>query len=103
MEVVGILGVDDLEEYLLDISLVGLILHDLAELDSVNFCRNESLHFIEETFLLGEDWLEYGGDLRGLQYGVELGVVVDVVFLSLVLICLNSCLITTRTCLLLVK
>ena len=38
LKIIGILGIDNLEQNLLYIGLVGLILHYLTKLDSVDLC-----------------------------------------------------------------
>lgn len=46
-QVLRILRVDDLEEDLLNVGLVRLVLYDLTELDTVDFCGNKPLHLVE--------------------------------------------------------
>lgn len=65
LKIVGIFGVDDLEEDLLHVCLVGLVLHDLAELNAVHLGRDQPLHLIEKVLLLTQDGLQGGGDLGG--------------------------------------
>ena len=72
LQVVSILGVDYLKEYLLHISLVRLVLHDLAELDPVDFGRYESLNLVEKTLLLRKNRLQSCGNLRGHEMLVDI-------------------------------
>ena len=58
LQVVGVLCVHYLEKDFLNICLIRLVLNNLAKLDSVDFGRNKSLHFVEEAFLLWQDWLK---------------------------------------------
>ena len=57
LQIIDILGIDDLEDDLLEVSLVGLVLNDLTELYSVYFGGDQSLKFVEETLLLSQYWL----------------------------------------------
>ena len=52
LQIVCIFGIDYFKENLLDVSLVGLVLNDLAKLDAIDFRGYESLHFIEQILLL---------------------------------------------------
>ena len=72
LQVVSILGVDYLEKDLLHISLVCLVLHDLAELNPVDFSRYESLNFVEKTFLLRKYRLQGCCYLRGQKMLVDI-------------------------------
>ena len=63
LELVGVLGVENLKQDLLHVRLIGLILHDLTELDPIDFGRHQPLYFVEKALLLGKDRLERGGYL----------------------------------------
>ena len=52
LEVIGILRVHDLEQNLLHVRLISLILNDLTELNSIDFCGNKPLYLIEKVLLL---------------------------------------------------
>ena len=54
LKVGWVLGVHYFEENFLQVCLIGLILNDLTELDSVNLRCHEPLKFVEETLLLGK-------------------------------------------------
>ena len=72
LQVISILGIDYLEKDLLYISLVCLVLHDLAELNPVDFGRYESLNLVEKTFLLRKYRLQSCGNLRGHKMLVDI-------------------------------
>ena len=54
LEVCRVLGVHYFEENFLQVCLIGLILNDLTELDSINLRGHEPLQFVEEALLLGQ-------------------------------------------------
>ena len=67
LQIACILRIHYLKQDLLHVSLIGLVLNDLGELYAVDFGCNEALHFVEKALLLGQDWLQSCGDLRGHQ------------------------------------
>ena len=52
LEIIRVLSIDNLEQNLLYIGLISLILNDLTELNTINFCRNEPFHLIKQALLL---------------------------------------------------
>ena len=52
LEIIRVFSVDNLEQNLLHIGLISLILNDLTELNTINFCRNEPFHLIKQALLL---------------------------------------------------
>ena len=47
LQIIDILGIDYLKDYFLEVSLVGLVLNDLTELDSVYFGGDQSFKLVE--------------------------------------------------------
>ena len=47
LQIVGVFRIYDFKQDFLDVRLVRLVLHDLAELNSINFGRHEALKLIE--------------------------------------------------------
>ena len=47
LELVGVLSVKYLKQNLLHVRLIGLILHYLTELDSIDLGRHKPLYFVE--------------------------------------------------------
>ena len=64
LELVGVLSVENLKQDLLHVRLIGLILHYLTELNSIDLGRHKPLYFVKKALLLRKDRLERCGYLR---------------------------------------
>ena len=57
LQLISILGIENLKQNLLHVRLISLILHDLTELYPINFGRHKPLYLVQKALLLGKDRL----------------------------------------------